>query len=276
MPRKINGFITLHRQILDWEWYKNINTKVLFLHLLLKANYKDLSFEGHKILRGQLVTSLPSLSSELGLSIHQIRVSLDKLIMTGEVASKSYNRYRVITIVKYDEYQNDDSKDGSQVADELTGKWQTDGSQVAGRWQADGSQMAASKQYNNSNKGTMEQGNNVKERGKTAKQFVPPSLEEVSEYIKEIGADIDPQYFIDFNQMRGWKLKSGQKISDWKACVRTWVSKEKKEQAPVQKQRRILPAQDFQQRDYSGVQDDMMSSLAKEMAAFKATGKVDM
>ena len=41
-------------------------------------------------------------------------------------------------------------------------------------------------------------------------------------------------------------------------------------------QRRVLPAQDFAQRDYSGVQDDMMANLAREMAAFKATGKVDM
>lgn len=30
----------------------------------------------------------------------------------------------------------------------------------------------------------------------------------------------------------------------------------------------MLPAQDFAQRDYSGVQDEMMKSLAKEMEAF--------
>ncbi len=40
----IGGYIALHRQMLNWEWYKNTNTKVLFIHLLLKANYKDLSF----------------------------------------------------------------------------------------------------------------------------------------------------------------------------------------------------------------------------------------
>ena len=32
---------------------------------------------------------------------------------------------------------------------------------------------------------------------------------------------------------------------------------------------KVLPAQDFAQRDYSGVQDEMMKSLAKEMEAFK-------
>ena len=29
------GYIKLHRQILHWEWYTDINTKTLFLHCLL-------------------------------------------------------------------------------------------------------------------------------------------------------------------------------------------------------------------------------------------------
>ena len=35
-------------------------------------------------------------------------------------------------------------------------------------------------------------------------------------------------------------------------------------------QMKVLPAQDFPQRDYSGVQDDMMNSLEKEIEAMKA------
>jgi hypothetical protein len=156
---KAGGFITLHRQILDWEWYKSTNTKVLFLHLLLNANFRDASFEGHKILRGQLVTSLPSLAVELGMSIKQIRGSLDHLISTGEVTSVSYPRYRIITIVKYNDYQDDDRQDGSQTAGERAGKRQSKGSQRAGEGQAEGSQRAAIEQYNNNNNGTREQGN---------------------------------------------------------------------------------------------------------------------
>ena len=70
-------FIKLYDKILSWEWYSDINTFRLFVHLLLKANYKDLNFEGRKILRGQLVTSLSSLSSQTGLTVRQVRVSLD-------------------------------------------------------------------------------------------------------------------------------------------------------------------------------------------------------
>ena len=140
-------FIKLYDKILGWEWYRNTNVKVLFLHLLLKANYKDLSFEGHKILRGQLVTSLPSLSAELGMSTKQVRGSLDHLIATGEVTSKAYPRYRVITIVHYDDYQAYDSLEGSQTAGERAVKGQSKGRLRAGSGQAEGSQRAASIEY---------------------------------------------------------------------------------------------------------------------------------
>ena len=137
-------FIKLYDKILNWEWYKDINTFRLFLHLLLKANYKDISFEGRKILRGQLVTSLPSLSSQTGLTVRQVRVSLDHLKMTGEVTSTAYSKYRIITVVKYDEYQSVDRQEGSQMTGKRAAKRQADDRQMTGKRQASDSQMTAS------------------------------------------------------------------------------------------------------------------------------------
>lgn len=37
----MEGYIKIHRKMLDWEWYDDIPTKTLFLHLLLTANWKD-------------------------------------------------------------------------------------------------------------------------------------------------------------------------------------------------------------------------------------------
>lgn len=51
---------------------------------------------------------------------------------------------------------------------------------------------------------------------------VPPTLEEVQIYIVERNSPIDANHFFDYQQTRDWKLKSGQKIKDWKACIRTW------------------------------------------------------
>ena len=37
----MSGWIKIHRQILEWEWYSDTNTFRVFLHLLLKANHKE-------------------------------------------------------------------------------------------------------------------------------------------------------------------------------------------------------------------------------------------
>ena len=140
------GFILLYRQITEWEWYQNPNTFRVFLHCLLMANFADGRFEGQDIKRGQFVTSLPSLSKQTRLTIQQVRTALDHLKSTGEITDKSYPKYRVITVVKYDEYQQDNRQNNSQST----------GNQQASNRQATGNQQ----QYNNNNNGTMEKGKN--------------------------------------------------------------------------------------------------------------------
>ena len=51
--------------------------------------------------------------------------------------------------------------------------------------------------------------------------FIIPTASEVSSYGKEIGFNIDGEYFCDHYEARGWKLTSGM-MKDWKATVRTW------------------------------------------------------
>lgn len=101
----MNGYIKLHLKFLEWEWYKNTNTKVLFIHCLLKANWKESKFMGIEIPRGSFVTSLANLAEETGLTIRQARTAIDHLISTGELTSTNYNKFRIITVKNYDKYQ---------------------------------------------------------------------------------------------------------------------------------------------------------------------------
>lgn len=103
------GYIRVDRKILDWEWYKDNNTKNLFFHLLLKANWKDGNFMGNTIPRGTFVTSLQKLATETGMSIREIRTALEHLKTTGEVTCKTTNRYSMVTITNYEYYQADDT-----------------------------------------------------------------------------------------------------------------------------------------------------------------------
>jgi hypothetical protein len=122
-----NEFIKIYRKLLNWEWYTDVNTKVLFLHCLLKANWKDGSWRGYKYKRGQFITSLPSLARETGLTIKQVRTALKHLKQTGEVADWHDSRIRIITVLSYDDYQDRGRPTGSQKA----GKGQTKGRQGA-------------------------------------------------------------------------------------------------------------------------------------------------
>ena len=77
-------FIKLNRKILNWQWYSDPCTRDVFIHCLLKANWKSGKWHGYQYQRGQFITSLPSLSSELGLSIKNVRTALDHLKSTGD------------------------------------------------------------------------------------------------------------------------------------------------------------------------------------------------
>ena len=121
------GWIKLHRELLSWEWYDDINTKCLFIHCLLRANHSDTEWRGHKIKRGQFLTSVDTLTRETGLSVSQIRTSLKKLISTNELASKSQARSTVITVVKYDSHQDSDKPDSKL----MTMKSQADDNEIA-------------------------------------------------------------------------------------------------------------------------------------------------
>jgi hypothetical protein len=77
------GWIKIHRQILEWEWYQNLNVRVLFFHLLIRANHEEKRWCGKSIKAGQLITSIEHLSAETGLTQRQVRTAIEKLKNTG-------------------------------------------------------------------------------------------------------------------------------------------------------------------------------------------------
>ena len=101
----MNGYINLHRKLIEWEWYSDPNTKSLFIHLLLTASWKDAKWHGIEVKRGEVVTGRKELSKTLGISEQSIRTSLTRLKSTSEITSKTTNRYSVISIKNYDAYQ---------------------------------------------------------------------------------------------------------------------------------------------------------------------------
>jgi hypothetical protein len=119
-----SGFIKLQRKILEWEWYDDIPTKTLFIHLLLKANFKDKTWRGILIKRGEFLTGRKELSKETGLSEQQIKTALNKLKLSQEIAVTTTNKFSIIKVENYCDYQ-DKKIDSNQQIEQPTTNDQT-------------------------------------------------------------------------------------------------------------------------------------------------------
>lgn len=119
------GWIKMFYRFLEWEWYGDTNMVRLFLHLLLKANYKPLRWQGLNVERGQFVTSLRSLCDQTGLHERSVRTCLSRLEKTGEILQKTTNKYRIITICNYERYQMIESDERQTTDKQPTSKRQT-------------------------------------------------------------------------------------------------------------------------------------------------------
>lgn len=72
---------------------------------------------------------------------------------------------------------------------------------------------------------------NVKEKRKTEqkeKAFVKPTAEEVREYCRERGNNVDPEAFVAYYESKGWKV-GNQPMKNWKAAIVTWEKRDKQQ-----------------------------------------------
>lgn len=99
------GWIKIHRSIKEWEWYGVPEVVVVWIHILVNANMKDLKWKGMMIPRGSFVTSFAQLSKETGLSVQQVRTCIERLKSTNEITTKSTNKWTIVTVCKYNDYQ---------------------------------------------------------------------------------------------------------------------------------------------------------------------------
>lgn len=68
---------------------------------------------------------------------------------------------------------------------------------------------------------------------KTNKKFVPPTLEEIENYCKEKGYNIDTQFFYEYFTEGNWVDSKGNKVKNWKQKIITWEKRETKTNKPI-------------------------------------------
>ena len=110
MKQNKQAFIKLYKKIRDWEWSEDPFTFKIFIDCLLRANWKDGSWKGIEFKRGQFIASFETLSKDNGMTRRNIRTSISRLEMTGEVTRKRHGKYTIFTVNNYNLYQSNDQQ----------------------------------------------------------------------------------------------------------------------------------------------------------------------
>ena len=195
-------FIQLHRKMLEWEWYDDINTTRLFIHILIKANWSDKNWRWIIIKRWEFLTSLWKLSEETGLTLQQIRTCIKKLKLTSELTSEWHSSYTLFKVKNYDDYQTSNIQPNNQI----TNKEQTNNKQVT--------TTNNNNKINNKNKKNKygEYKNILLTQSQKDKLIIDYSEVIFNQYVKIVD---------EWIQMKGYKYK------DHNLVIRKWINKDK-------------------------------------------------
>ena len=124
------GFIKLDRQILNWGWFKKPEMVQVWVYLLLTAQHQDVYENGIYLKRGDVLFGRKKASRDLGLSEQTIRTCINRLKSTNEITTKSTNKYTIITILKYDDYQSNKQKSTNKLTNKSTDNQPTTNQQL--------------------------------------------------------------------------------------------------------------------------------------------------
>ena len=108
-----DGFIKLHRSLIDWEWHDSPSMLTVFVHCLLMANWKDGRYHGQPVPRGSFVTSYEHLAQKTGLARSTIYKAVHRLAETGEIAIEQKHSYTLIKVRNYAVFQQSEDETGN-------------------------------------------------------------------------------------------------------------------------------------------------------------------
>jgi hypothetical protein len=201
----MSGWIKIHRQFINWEWFNKSEAVHLFIYLVLKANHKDGQWQGMNIKKGQFITSFGKISADTGISLQVIRTLLKKFEKTNEINIQTTNKFTIVTICKYECYQQENEQPNTQ----LTNEQQTTNKQLT-----------------------------TNKNDKNDKKFIIPNFNDVLEYCMKNDLDVDGVKFINFYESKGWMVGKN-KMKDWKASIRTWAKPKQQVEVSPEEQKAI-------------------------------------
>ena len=211
--QELNGYIKLFRKLIRWGWYQDNVVKGLFIHCLLCASYKDFEWMGQRLKAGQFITGRKKLAKDLGFSEQQIRTAIKKLESTGEITSKTTNKFTVITVVNWEDYQIDVDDSNQESNFPITNEQPTN------------NQQATNKQPHMKNIKNIK---NIKKREKRTCARETPSYESIISFSNDNGLSAQvAQKFYDYYSPRDWMTQYGTDVAGcWQDKLVEWNKNE--------------------------------------------------
>jgi len=226
----MSGWIKIHRTIQNhWIFSDEEKLKAWIIILFTvnfepkKVNIKNTIFECN---RGESLLSLDSWAEKFGKNWNKSKVRrFFKLLESDSmIVVKSEQKTTRLTVCNYETYQ--DERNASET-------------QVKRKRNASETQTTPTKECKECKECKEEKINKKK-------NFICPTVEEIKKYCIERKNNIDPTYFHDFYTSKNW-LIGKTKMSDWKACVRTW---EKNSNKDIMKSKNEEKEHDYSRKDY--------------------------
>lgn len=120
-----NGWISLHRKMLDNPIvFKDSDHVAVWVYLLLNATHTELPslFQGKKITLqpGQLITGRKSISLKLNIAESKVQRILKTFESEQQIEQQTSNKNRLISIVSWSEYQDNEQQNEHQVNNKRT------------------------------------------------------------------------------------------------------------------------------------------------------------
>lgn len=123
-----DGWIKLHRKLMENPIFLNPNLLQIFIYCLLKANHKDNEMiwndELMTVKTGSFITGRLQMAKDLKQKDSALYKRLQLLTKLGYIELKSNNKFTLLTIVKYKSYQVSEMKEEQQSNNKVTTKEQ--------------------------------------------------------------------------------------------------------------------------------------------------------
>lgn len=117
-----NGWVKLHRKVLENPISKRPQYLSLWIHLLLMANHKEakMMWNGEilSIHEGQFITGRKELSLKTGIPETTIEDILKFLEKQQQIRQQKTTKFRLITVINWEKYQISDTKSDNRATTE--------------------------------------------------------------------------------------------------------------------------------------------------------------